>query len=80
MDLTFGFQLQQCSRKDLRQRGKILDGCGEDDGVKGKPLYNTRIEITAHEFEIGLVLKDPRGLLQYRKVPVEAQDAMAGDG
>ena len=80
MNFAFLLQLQKGGRQDGLQGWKIPDGCRKDDGIKGKPLYNTRIEIPAHELEVGLVTKDPCGLLQHLEVSVETQDAMAGDG
>jgi hypothetical protein len=80
MDLSCFPELQNRGPEDIFQGWKILEGCREDDGVETKALHDAGIEVAAHELEIGLVTKHPCCLLQYLEVPVEAQDAMAGDG
>lgn len=80
MYLSAFLELQNGGGEDIFQGWKIPDGCRENDGVKAKPLYDAGIEVTAHEFEVGLVAKDPSRLLQDLEVLVEAQNPMAGDG
>ena len=78
MDLAARFETGQAEMQYLLQGREIFDGCCKNDNIKPAVPQDAGTNIPVDKSQIGIVAKDTRRLLQFRKVYIGPRHLCTG--